>query len=148
MVEFFAPAGRVLEPCKGAGAIFRYLPSGSAWCEIAEGRDFFAWHDHVDWIISNPPYSKLRPFLRHAFKVADNVAFLVPARNVFSGYGTVREAAGFGRMKNLRWYGTGSRLGFPMGNAIATIHWQRGHSGACAETFVDELTLSPSLPPT
>ena len=85
-----------------------------------------------------PPYSKLRPFLKHAFKIADNVVFLIPARNLFSGYGTVREASGFGFMKNIRWYGTGGKLGFPMGNAIAAIHWMRGYEGMCQETFLED----------
>jgi hypothetical protein len=138
LVRYFQPTGSVLEPCSGDGAILCHLPPDALWCEITKGRDFFAWSQHVDWIISNPPYSKLRPFLKHAFRVADNVAFLVPARNVFSGYGTVREARDFGRMRHLRWYGTGAKLGFPMGNAIAAIHWQRGYAGACLESFVDD----------
>lgn len=28
MVEWFKPSGRVLEPCKGDGAIYKYLPGG------------------------------------------------------------------------------------------------------------------------
>lgn len=144
MVRFFAPCGRVLEPCCGDGALLKHLPSDTEWCEIDKGRNFFDWSEHVDWIISNPPYSKLRPFMKHAFTVANNVAFLVPARNVFSGYGTVREAKHFGRMKNIRWYGTGGLLGFPMGNAIAAIHWMRGHDGECKETFLEDERLMPA----
>lgn len=138
MVRFFAPSGRILEPCSGDGALLKHLPPGTDWCEIDRGRNFFDWHEAVDWIISNPPYSKLRPFLKHAFEIANNVAFLVPARNVFSGYGTVREAKNFGRMKNIRWYGTGGLLGFPMGNAVAVIHWERGYAGPATETFVED----------
>lgn len=138
LVNFFSPSGRILEPCCGDGAILAHLPDSAEWCEIDKGRDFFLWRDPVDWVISNPPYSKLRPFLRHAFAIGKNVAFLVPARNVFSGYGTVREARYYGKMKNIRWYGTGGRLGFPMGNAIAAIHWERGHSGDCRESFFED----------
>jgi hypothetical protein len=29
------------------------------WCEIERGRDFFDYEGQVDWVISNPPYSKL-----------------------------------------------------------------------------------------
>lgn len=138
MVRFFQPSGRILEPCCGDGALLKYLPVDAEWCEIDKGRDFFMWENPVDWIISNPPYSKLRPFMRHAFSIANSVAFLVPARNVFSGYGTVREASSFGKMKNIRWYGTGGHLGFPMGNAIAAIHWERGYAGSCRETFIED----------
>lgn len=143
MVDHFRPDGHILEPCRGGGAFMRHLPAGTAWCEITEGRDFFAWSDPVDWIMTNPPYSLTRQFLRHAIAVAKNIAFLLPARNIFSGYGTVRECAGWGGMAAIRWYGTGSRLGFPMGNAIAAIHWQKNHQGLIRETFFeDDQTLT------
>lgn len=138
MVRHFCPVGRILEPCRGRGAFMRYLPAGTLWCEIMEGRDFFAWRDPVDWIITNPPYSLTRKFLRHAIEVSENIVFLVPARNIFSGYGTVRECARWGAMAAIRWYGTGARLGFPMGNAIAAIHWQRGHQGIIRESFYED----------
>lgn len=139
IVRHFKPAGRILEPCKGGGAFLRALPAWTDWCEIKEGRDFFAWSEPVDWVISNPPYSIFREFLRHAFTLAQNVVFLCPARNVFSGYGTLREAKGWGGIHAIRWYGTGARLGFPMGNAIAAIHWRRGHfDGTIRETYQED----------
>lgn len=139
MVRYFKPEGRILEPCKGDGVFLRFLPTAD-WCEIREGRDFFEWREPVDWIITNPPYSLTREFLRHALAVAANVVFLLPARNIFSGYGTVRECAGWGGMVAIRWYGTGARLNFPMGNAIAAIHWRRGHQGTIIETFYEDET--------
>jgi hypothetical protein len=138
MVRYFKPVGAILEPCAGKGAFLEWLPVSTKSCELDEGSDFFKWSEKVDWIITNPPYSKLRGFMIHAFSLANDVALLVPARNVFSGYGTVREAATFGRMKHIRWYGTGNKLGFPMGNAIAAIHWQRGWSGLCNESFYED----------
>ena len=60
IVRHFCPTGHILEPFKGDGVFLRYLPSKVDWCEIEEGRDFFAWKDAVDWIISNPPYSITR----------------------------------------------------------------------------------------
>lgn len=144
MVNHFRPSGRVLEPCRGDGVFMRHLPADARWCEISEGIDFFAWTDRVDWIVTNPPYSKTRPFMRHAFKVADNVVFLVPARNIFSGYGTVREAKDFGGMAAIRWYGTGGKLGFPMGNAVAAICWKRGYTGPTIQSFHED-EARPSL---
>ncbi len=138
MVRFFRPAGVVLEPCRGDGAIYGYLPAGSHWCEIDEGRDFFAWTEPVDWVITNPPYSKLRPFMIHAFRLSANVVLLIPARNLFSGYGTIRKAVAFGGMKHLRWYGTGAKLGFPMGNAIVAVHWERDYEGPTQQTFYED----------
>lgn len=145
MVRHFKPTGRVLEPCRGGGAFMRYLPPDTFWCEIANGRDFFAWSDPVDWIMTNPPYSLMREFLRHSITVAQNIVFLVPAKNMFSGYGMVREPAGWGGMAEIRWYGTGARLKFPMGNAIAAVRWERGHSGSIRETFYEDedVILSP-----
>lgn len=138
LVRHFAPSGLVLEPCKGDGSIYRHLPDGSMWCEITEGRDFYRWTAPVDWIVTNPPYDQTRPFMKHAFSVAANVVLLVPARNITSGYGTVREARGYGAMREIRWYGTGAKLGFPMGNAIAAFHWQRNYAGKTAQTFYED----------
>lgn len=128
MVEYFHPTGRILEPFKGAGVFLTYLPS-AAWCEVDEGRDFFDWRDPVDWIISNPPYSQTRPAFRHARVLAHDVVFLVPLRNIFSGYGFIRELRQEGGIAAIRLYGTGSRLNFPMGNAIGAVHWQRNYIG-------------------
>lgn len=138
LVSHFKPTGVVLEPCRGDGAIYRCLPDDSPWCELSDGRDFYEWCDPVDWIITNPPYDQTRAFMRHAFALAENVVLLVPARNVTSGYGTVRLAHGYGGMKEIRWYGTGTRLGFPMGNAIAAFHWRRGFTGETRQSFFED----------
>lgn len=145
MVRHFQPQGEILEPCRGAGAILDHLPPNAHWCEIDEGKDFFLWRTQVDWIITNPPYSKLRPFMVHAFDVARNVVLLIPARNLFSGYGTVREAKRYGNMKQLRWYGTGAALGFPMGNAIAAVHWQRDYHGPTDQSFYEDEKVDGGL---
>lgn len=138
MVSHFKPAGEVLEPCRGDGAIYDLLPEGAQWCEVDEGRDFFTWTAPVDWVITNPPYSKMRPFMVHAFGVAANVVLLIPMRNLVSGYGTVREAMGYGAMREIRWYGGGARLGFPMGNAISAVWWKRGYRGPTDQTFYED----------
>jgi hypothetical protein len=36
------------------------------WCEIGEGGDFLRYNQKVDWIISNPPWSKILVFIKHA----------------------------------------------------------------------------------
>ena len=135
MVLHFAPSGKILEPCAGKGAFLEHLPPGTDWCEIADGRDFFDWKDPVDWAISNPPYSLTRPWFRHSYKVADNLCYLVPLRNVFSGFGFVREIYDFGGIVEIRHYGTGGSLGFPMGNAIGAFHIKRGYRGDMKTSF-------------
>lgn len=128
MVTHFKPTGDVLDPCKGRGVFLDYLPSAK-WCEITEGVDFFDWDQPVDWVISNPPYSLTRKWFRHSYTIAENLVYLVPLRNVFSGYGFLREIAEFGGIVEIRTYGTGAKLGFPMGNAIGAFHIRKGHVG-------------------
>lgn len=83
IVRFLNPKGKCLDPCKGDGAFYNYLPSGSDYCEIREGKDFFDYTEKVDWVIGNPPYSIFEQFLHKSFSIADNVAFLVPTNKVF-----------------------------------------------------------------
>jgi len=131
-----AQSARILDPCRGLGAFTDHIP-GAEWCEITEGRDFFDWHEPVDWVISNPPYSLTRPWFRHSYTVARYLCYLVPLRNVFSGYGFLREIHEFGGIREIRTYGTGGRLGFPMGNAVGAFHIERGYSGPTEFTFYD-----------
>lgn len=142
MVEHFQPSGVVLDPCKGEGVFLDYLPEGSPWCEITNGRDFFEWTEPVDWVIGNPPYSLTRPWFKHSYGIADHLLYLVPLRNVFSGYGFVREIHEYGGIVELRIYGTGGRLGFPMGNAVGAFHIERGYVGPTVFSFFDPLATA------
>lgn len=99
--------------------------------------DFFDWSEPVDWVIGNPPYSLTRPWFKHSYDIATHLLYLVPCRNLFSAYGFLREIHEFGGFRGIRLYGTGGRLGFPMGNAIAAFHIERGHRGPCEFTFYD-----------
>jgi hypothetical protein len=144
MVEHFCPAGRVLDPCRGEGAFTDVLP-GAEWCEITEGLDFFDWTDRVDWVVGNPPYSLTRKWFAHSYRVADHLLYLVPLRNVFSGYGFVREIYEYGGICEIRVYGTGGRLGFPMGNAVGAFHIARGYRGETVFSFFDEITPALEL---
>ena len=57
----------LLDPFYGAGAFYSKFPdiNTKLWCEIEKGVDFFDYHRKVDWIISNPPFSKLTKVLNH-----------------------------------------------------------------------------------
>jgi hypothetical protein len=81
IVDYFQPTGKCLEPCLGGGAFYHALngrPGVSvSWCELAQGVDFFQHTEKVDWIITNPPWSKFRAFLKHSMSLADNIVFLV-----------------------------------------------------------------------
>lgn len=137
MVNHFQPVGRILDPCRGLGVFTDAMPTAE-WCEITDGRDFFDWTSHVDWVVSNPPYSLTRPWFKHSYAVADNLLYLVPLRNVFSGYGFLREIDEYGGIVEIRVYGTGGKLGFPMGNAVGAFHIQRGYVGATQFSYFDQ----------
>ena len=74
IVEHFKPFGKILEPCCGSGNFLKVMKAD--WCEIDKGRDYLEVQGHWDWIITNPPYSKLRLFLNKSMEVADNIIFL------------------------------------------------------------------------
>ncbi len=102
------------------------LPTGTDWCEIKLGRDFLRWHGRTDWIITNPPWSQIRAFLRHSLEVADNVAFLM----------TVNHAWTRARVRDMREAGFGLRRIIlvetprtfpPSGFQLGMIHYGRGH---------------------
>jgi hypothetical protein len=81
IVSHFGPSGRLLDPARGNGAFFdAMLPFATVldWYEIAEGRDFLALESNIryDWAITNPPWSKLRAFLRSAMSIGDNIVYL------------------------------------------------------------------------
>lgn len=145
MLEHFRPTGVVLDPCRGLGAFHDLLPGGSPWCEITDGRDFFKWSEPVDWVVSNPPYSLTRPWFKHSYTIADNLLYLIPLRNLFSGYGFVREVYEYGGIAGIRLYGTGGRLGFPMGNAVGAVHVARNYDGPTDFSFFDALARETDL---
>ncbi|QEU10408.1 hypothetical protein FOB51_04940 [Paracoccus yeei] len=76
--------GTVLDPARGQGAFYDLFPAhlDRHWCESTEGRDFLDWHEPVDWVMTNPPWSRLRDFSRHAMRIAPNIVWLAPLTNL------------------------------------------------------------------
>lgn len=69
-----------MEPCRAEGAIYNELPLGSAWGEIREGVDYLTTeYNHVDCIITNPPFLLAKEFVTKAKKDADVVIMLLRA---------------------------------------------------------------------
>lgn len=129
IIDHYQPTGKLLEPCKGGGAFLQYMP-GADYCEIQEGTSFYDYTDKVDWIVTNPPWSKIRQFLEHSFKIeAENIvylcnfnAFVTRARMnlIFdNGYG-IKEVYCVDNPKT-NWPQTGFQL--------AATHIQRGYTG-------------------
>lgn len=127
ILNHFHPLGKILEPYRGAGA---FMTPASDWCEISEGRDFLLLDNgkHYDWIITNPPWSKIRDFLTKSFEVADNVVFLMTVNHAFTK----------ARIRLLREKGFGIKeilfcdmpKDFPQsGFQLGAVHYQRGYTG-------------------
>jgi transcriptional regulator with XRE-family HTH domain len=122
--------GRILDPARGCRAFFDQLPAHLErdWCEVTEGRDFLTSTRPVDWIVTNPPWSRLRDFTRHAMTLAPNIVWLAPLVNLTTK-ARLRdiEAAGFG-IAEILWLDTPK--GWPQsGFQLAAVHLKKGHTG-------------------
>jgi type I restriction-modification system DNA methylase subunit len=92
----------VLDPSAGSNKIFynafqNYVRKD--YCEITEGKDFFEYHNKVDCVIGNPPYSMWDKWLEHTMSITDKFCYIfgslnfTPARLtkiINSGYGVTR----------------------------------------------------------
>lgn len=78
IITYFNPSGFILDPCKGEGSFYNNYPEycKKDWCEILYDRNFFEYKTNVDWIITNPPWSKFRQFLNHSMSLSKNIIFL------------------------------------------------------------------------
>jgi hypothetical protein len=127
LIEHFQPFGKILEPCIGEGAFYNNLVNAE-WCEITKGKDFMEYHDKVDWIITNPPWSKIRPFLQHSMELSEDIVFLTALAHLWfkarlrdinnAGFG-IREIVLFDTPKN-----------FPQGGfQIGAFHIKKNYMG-------------------
>lgn len=129
IVKYINPTGKCLDPCKGDGAFLKYLPFGSDYCEINEGKDFFDYNQKVDYIIGNPPYSIFEGFLRKAFEIADNVSFLIPTNKVFQRQIIMDLITNYGGIKSIIVFGSGQLIGFPFGFSVGNFVFKKGYKG-------------------
>lgn len=143
IVHRFCPTGiSYLDPCKGDGAFYDLLPTPKEWCEIEQGRDFYAWTQPVDCIIGNPPYSHLLAWINHSFTLARDVVYLMPLHRVFASSQFLDALHEWGGIAEIRRYGTGADWGFPFGHALAAVHYHRGYKGATRWTrYGDALSV-------
>lgn len=132
IIDHFDPKGAILDPCRGTGAFYDQLPiSSREWCELDEGRDFLTHPlKHYDWTITNPPWSLIRPFLRRAMEVSDNVVFLCLV-NAFFMRARLRDMdeADFG-IREILFVDTPPKPWPQTGFQLGAVHVQRGYHGA------------------
>jgi hypothetical protein len=90
IVKHFCPTGRVLEPCSGDGSFVRALSRAPMVksvdeMEITRGQDFLSVEiGHYDWIVTNPPWSRIREFLPRCMEVSDNVVLLLTINHLWT----------------------------------------------------------------
>ena len=130
-----------LDPCRGDGAFYdamkaQHLLHGTvAWCELTEGEDFFTSgyadpaHNCWDWVITNPPWSKLRSFLTLSMAISKNIVFLA----------TLTHFCTKARLKDIRDQGFGLKEALLVptppkpwpgsGFQLAAVHLQLGWTG-------------------
>lgn len=138
IVQHFRPRGICMEPFRGEDAFYRWLPEGSPWCEITNGRDFFDANDKVDWIITNPPFSNLTEIFKHAFYLSENCVFLIPISKYWSSNPRLKLVANYGGLKEIYHVGTGRDIGFDIGFPFAAMHFIRHYSGPIHESHMQQ----------
>lgn len=129
IVDHFCPVLPCLDPCRGGGAFYKYMPSGSDWCEIEDGRDFYQFTGLTQWCVGNPPYSELLGWIRHSFTVAENVVYLVPLHRIMASYQFLQDLDRWGGIAEILLVGTGTTAGFPFGHALAAVHFKKNYKG-------------------
>lgn len=135
IIDYFKPAGSILDPCAGKDAFYGNFKNKEKYrCEISEGTDFLQWNKRIDWIITNPPYSIYDAFLLKALEVADNIVFLVPISKAFKSDKIERAVMQFGGLKEIIYMGSGRKHKFPFGFSLGCIYYQRNYKGKCKIT--------------
>lgn len=139
IVQHFNPYGKkCLEPCRGGGSFIRAFEScgiNPEWCEIDDGRDFLDYTEQVDWIITNPPYSKLTSFIEKGLTCSDNIVFLCLGNAMFfkKRLRLIKEA-GYG-IKEMVWVDTPPKPWPQFGIQLAVVHIAKGHDGLTRMTY-------------
>jgi hypothetical protein len=130
MIAYFNPQGKILDPCRGLNKVFyNLLPSGTDYCEIQEGIDFFKYDKKMDWIIGNPPYSIFDSWMEHSYSIATNIVYLLPTFKIFNALGLYRKYKKYGWIKHIRFYDTGKDISWSRSRPIVAVHFQLNYQG-------------------
>ena len=131
-------AKTIYDPFAGTNKVFfNNFPKHTKnyWTEIDLGKDFFNFHEQVDWIITNPPYSKYPEVMEHSFKIADNIVYVLPISKVVSSLGRLRDIEKYGGIVSIHYF-SASKAGFPFGFPCAAIYFKKGYKG---KTIIKEI---------
>ena len=141
IIEHFNPTGRILDPCRGEGAFYDNYPGDDKdWCELAEDKDFLTYNQKVNWIITNPPWSKMQKFLEHGMQIADNIVYLTTI-NHYTTKRRIRDMreAGFA-LKEIYNVPTPKNPWPQLGFQLAAVHTQRKWEGDIKFSYSPDLT--------
>jgi len=141
IIEYFNPFGVILDPSRGTGAFYDNFPGeNNEWCELAEQKDFLTFNKKVDWIITNPPWSKMQEFLAHGMRIADNIVYLTTI-NHYTTKKRIRDMRGAGfAIKEIYNVPTPMKPWPQLGFQLAAIHTQRGYTGDIKFSYSPHLT--------
>jgi hypothetical protein len=129
LVDYIKPNGIILEPCKGSGNFLKYLPKDSLWCEISEDKDFFDFNQKVDYIITNPPWSQIKNFLKHSLEISNNVCFVCTINHLWTKARLrLAKEHGFG-IKGIVVFDTPPKPWPPQGFQVGMFWLQKGYLG-------------------
>jgi hypothetical protein len=145
IIDHFAPSGKILDPSRGDGAFFDQFPGACVkkYCELSEGVDFF---DHsnglYDWIITNPPWSKIRAFTQKAMDISENVVYLATINHFFTRarLADIRRE-GFG-IAEIYCVDTPSKPWPASGFQLGAVHLRRNHKGSTVFSYSATLDAS------
>jgi hypothetical protein len=140
IIQHFSPSGILLDPCRGTGAFYdQFDVKTKDWCELAEGKDFLIYNQKVDWIITNPPWSKMQQFLLHGMKVADNIVYLTTI-NHYTTKKRIRDMRENNfAIKEIYCVPTPQKPWPQLGFQLGAIHTQRNYNGGI------QMTYSPNM---
>lgn len=129
--HYIQPNHTLYDPFRGGGAFYNNFPCKTIkeWSEIKENEDFFDWRYPVDWIISNPPYSKYTEVMQHSYEIAENICYLVPLSKVVSSMQRIRELNRWGGIIKM-WILPSSMCGFPFGFPACFFWARKGYKGS------------------
>jgi hypothetical protein len=147
VVRHFRPqiSGRVLEPCSGSGAFLRAFErldlSNVTSLELSKGQDFFGFTEPVDWIITNPPWSKARMFALHAYSLSHDIVWLINVGHFLGFKARLRDMqqAVFGVKEVALCATPGPATGWPQsGFQLGALHFQKAWQGPITLSTLDE----------
>ena len=145
IIKHFKPRKYILEPCCGTGnfcnEIFKQVKSAYVtFGDISGHNDFLGkWgnsfeNEQFDYVVSNFPWSKFRPFLKQSMRVSDNVISLCTVNHFMTKarIRDIREANfGFKEILMLDMPKEFPQSGFQLG----AVHLKRGYKGSCKFSY-------------